>query len=797
MAERKARIRNVKDSTENWEKANPILLDGEIGIEVMEDGSIAVKIGDGTTAWKLLDYVTKTIAEADAELAALLSQVETGDAALQAQIDNIVIETSGEGGDVTAEVAQARVSADGTNHATLKARLDSEHKYMCDKLEVEWTDGSFVVGTTGKLYTETGFSASNFVDISLYVGCDVEFCCRYGSTSGYAFYDENETYITGGNKNTDGTSGGIDVTKTVTIPDNAKYLRISAKTTTKSKNYIRPVPTIADVIKSGNYAGEQAYQKSEARAKGIESVLKEHNAINLIPEFDGIEETKYGITMTAENGTYTVSGTSTAVWYYDLAGSETSYPENFVEGETYHIIFEPSSSKLYLRIWQYDDANPNGLSLLLTNKSTTFTVPTGAKGLIVRLHVGNANTVNSTVKPVISKNPTNAQLETKVDNANTAISEIRTALKEYGAINLIPERDIAENVKNGITMSAENGTYTVNGTASAVWFYNIAGSTTSYPADFVEGETYRITFEPTDRWIYLRIIQFTDENPGGVDVVLTNQSTTFTVPTGANGLIVRLHVGNTNTANGTVKPIISKNLSNAQLEELMVGEKPPAMLTIIDDDGHIGFMSDLLPLVESKHVPIATAVTTTRIGAESKWMTWEQILDCYCRGAEVLCHTYNHDPNTPDLDVKEIEWQYTVARNEMFKRGLHNADILVYNNITGKSEKCQEAASKVFKCAIHSSGRVINHAGAINPYYIQRIPVELDPYFYDIDQLKALIDDAIANGGWMIWIIHTSAESWTTYNAAQAMADSIDYAIEQGLPIVSTDYGYRKYVARK
>lgn len=135
MAERKARIRNVKDSTANWEKTNPILLDGEIGIEVQDDGSIAVKIGDGETAWKLLDYVTKTIAEADAELAALLSQVETGDAALQAQIDNIVIETSGEGGDVTAEVAQARVDADGTNHETLKARLDAEQSKVTELKE--------------------------------------------------------------------------------------------------------------------------------------------------------------------------------------------------------------------------------------------------------------------------------------------------------------------------------------------------------------------------------------------------------------------------------------------------------------------------------------------------------------------------------------------------------------------------------------------------------------------------------------------------------------------------------------
>jgi peptidoglycan/xylan/chitin deacetylase (PgdA/CDA1 family) len=380
---------------------------------------------------------------------------------------------------------------------------------------------------------------------------------------------------------------------------------------------------------------------------------------------------------------------------------------------------------------------------------------------------------------------------------NTLTTSVKSTLKQYNAINLIPEPTVAENTKSGITMSAINGEYTINGTASNVWFYDVDGSTTSCPADFVAGETYRITFEPTDPNIYLRIWQYDENNPSGTSILFTNTSATFTVPTNITGLLVRLHIVKGRTVNGTVKPIVSKNLTNAQLEKLIANEIPPAMLTIIDDDGHIGFMNDLLPLIESKHIPIATAITETRIGSESKWMTWEQILDCYSKGAEVLCHTYNHDPDTPNLDVNLIEHQYTMARNNMFRHGLHNADILVYNNDTGSSEKCQEAAARVFKCAIHSSGRVINYAGAINPHYVQRIPVELDPYYYDVEQLKALIDQNIAQGGWMVWIIHTSATSWSTYNGANAIATAIDYAIEKGLPIVSTDYGYRKYIARE
>lgn len=63
MAERLARVKSLKDTTENWEKANPVLLDGEIAFEIMSDGFVAIKVGDGKTAWKDLEYVTKKPSE--------------------------------------------------------------------------------------------------------------------------------------------------------------------------------------------------------------------------------------------------------------------------------------------------------------------------------------------------------------------------------------------------------------------------------------------------------------------------------------------------------------------------------------------------------------------------------------------------------------------------------------------------------------------------------------------------------------------------------------------------------------
>ena len=50
------RILLRRDTTANWNSVNPILGDGELGIERLPDNSIKLKFGDGTTPWSQLGY---------------------------------------------------------------------------------------------------------------------------------------------------------------------------------------------------------------------------------------------------------------------------------------------------------------------------------------------------------------------------------------------------------------------------------------------------------------------------------------------------------------------------------------------------------------------------------------------------------------------------------------------------------------------------------------------------------------------------------------------------------------------
>ena len=237
------RVRSAKDKTENWEKANPILLDGEIGIEMKPDGSIAIKVGDGKTAWKLLQYVTKTTKDADAEFQKL-----------QDQLDNIVLASS-DSGDVTAEVAQARVSIDGTNFGTLKDRLDADQNALAieigrvetDILSVR-EDVGYLTHINGELIEGKYVSATgSLLTLEEYDALKVFVtpCSQYRYTSnydekiaGYSFFDGTK-YISGGVA----TKGTV----IVTAPENATIAYFSCRKSNKPNIIVEALGGINDI----------------------------------------------------------------------------------------------------------------------------------------------------------------------------------------------------------------------------------------------------------------------------------------------------------------------------------------------------------------------------------------------------------------------------------------------------------------------------------------------------------------------------------------------------------------------
>ena len=74
MNEFETRVCNKRDTDANWTTANPVLLDGEMVVVRMSDGSIRSKTGDGITAYTLLPFNSGAPIDEE-ELNAMLREV--------------------------------------------------------------------------------------------------------------------------------------------------------------------------------------------------------------------------------------------------------------------------------------------------------------------------------------------------------------------------------------------------------------------------------------------------------------------------------------------------------------------------------------------------------------------------------------------------------------------------------------------------------------------------------------------------------------------------------------------------
>lgn len=216
-----------------------------------------------------------------------------------------------------------------------------------------------------------------------------------------------------------------------------------------------------------------------------------------------------------------------------------------------------------------------------------------------------------------------------------------------------------------------------------------------------------------------------------------------------------------------------------------------AMLTIIDDDGDIKYYTDIYPLAKAKNVSISTAVPASFIG-KTNYLTWEMISEIRGSGIEVLCHTYGHPLSTKIDGMTENDFRSDYSRaKEIFNAHGINADLLVFSGSTGLYSKAQIPAQELFKGAFLAGDNKTNQVGT-NPYNIKRYRIGSN-YAWNVQALEGLIDSLKETGGWMVWMMHTSDKANYTSNVPSVLGEVIDYCKEQGISIVTAEYGFSQY----
>lgn len=395
------------------------------------------------------------------------------------------------------------------------------------------------------------------------------------------------------------------------------------------------------------------------------------------------------------------------------------------------------------------------------------------------------------------------------DSANTIANEIL----HFYSTNLLPPAPSDAGTTptgTGVTFVSDgNGNYTITGNqtgATATAMYDIYSSASSLPDGMKPGGTYKLRVA-MDVQATCRV-QYTTNGSSWASIADSMNDVVFTVPSGAIGLRVRFVVpyGTKYTENlvpSSCHPEIVEVDSVASLTP--PAQVPRKMLTIIDDDGHGLFYSELLPIVQEKHVPITSAVICARIdnhATYSSYMTWEQVQNSYLSGADIISHTFTH--TTPEVVISsgmtlaQLVEDYQKAFNDLSVHGIPSPG-LVFNNDSAKYGKQQQAAKRGYDYAFSNQktgtiAEVINHRGGTAPYNILRYDITpTSGTIRTLAELKEMIDTLVTAGeGWLIWMTHTSDGDWPGDGSeGQKLSDALDYAIAQGVEIVTCEQGAR------
>lgn len=393
----------------------------------------------------------------------------------------------------------------------------------------------------------------------------------------------------------------------------------------------------------------------------------------------------------------------------------------------------------------------------------------------------------------------------KIDETNFFIQDVNsyveTITSGYGK-NLFNPVELEKN-----TLINENGEEVYSTLYDSSDFIPIEASTKTIRAFAYTGTpTYRIAiYDANKNFLFRRTAAYSlHENGYTFDLTTTSAYARISIENNNNQTAVvnpyYLVFENGNSISEFVPYFSADDLiarDNIHMIERRIGsvdDSTTPLLTIIDDDGNAKFYTDLYPIAVAKNVPIASAIPYSFIGIPNH-LTMEQVNTIYANGIEILSHTYSHDYTT-ELSEREYEVDYRKAKQCYAKIGI-NCDLLVYAAGTANYPNAVEAAKRVYSGAFNSGHETTNHSQSNDRYLIERYGITGSNDYgringYNLSELTGLIDTVLQTGGWMIWMLHTSSDYWNN-TMKQNISDAIDYANNQGLPIVTASYGFKKY----
>lgn len=223
-------------------------------------------------------------------------------------------------------------------------------------------------------------------------------------------------------------------------------------------------------------------------------------------------------------------------------------------------------------------------------------------------------------------------------------------------------------------------------------------------------------------------------------------------------------------------------------KESISRRRPKVMMTILDDDAAVEVMTTLYPLYRDHGVKFSFCVNTARVG-NTGIMTWEQIETLHSAGIEVASHTHNHY-NLTTLTDEQLDAELSASRNALSEHGI-DAQFLVYPG--GHADaRVKEFTARYYRGGIGTEGAQsitsrIN-TSPIDSYYVLRYSIN---NYNTLAAMKSRVDEAIAKGGWLVWMTHAYYEALDETQLGYLL-EMYQYAVAQGVEMVTLEEGFNQ-----
>lgn len=687
--------------------------------------------------------------------------VNTATANLQSQIDALITPVTQD-----AEVQNARIDTEGDTQTTLKERLDADYsRNKNDIIRLSTGLDADTIPLVNDFKNELLSYTSGGIP-EQYIGQGV----AWTDEKFYLIEDISSVVVPEGYKaivamySTDAVSGfvtGFEGTGTFNLASYGyKYARFCIR---KQNN----AALTLDNAKAAKIICKNRISKSKIKSSQAHQLYNNYIAGNssvLIPELKEGRITSSGVTdshgaryydlylETARVSSVQVpDGYYVSIYYYDAA-------YEYKTMASYQADFEPLTRYAYCR--------------LMLHKTADF-------------------------------KPFNDDL-TVINSFTVSLKEVISPLS-YG--DICPKLAAGtESTYGGITYTSDGESIKAEGTcASGGSFVNVYYNENGLPTNFKLGRRYYLEFNGLPSRANIAVTHKTTEGWQTTNrlVPLTYKQAYFTIPYDAIGFRITISINQGFTYNEVFTPRIYDVESLAYAQRVKNKACKP-MLTIVYDDGLTQFKDYILPIIQSKKVPIATSIIVSAIEEENpRVMTYADVKECYEKGAEVLVHSKERTEQEWGNSSDVIAYELRTAKHILESKCCPVPNCYIYSAQSSMYPACRHAAEKEFSIAVASGSQgtkaandgVTNYYGDIDPYYVERRWADGN-WLTEEDcetVLKSWIDElAASKTGWQIWTRHNYPEEDESANAA-TLATVIDYALTNGIEIVTMAKGMSEY----